>query len=416
MAASDLYGVALDAPVVLEIGSAFIRAGLAGEATPRHIVYPSPLADWFPATKSPAEVDDYCDHAKADGEEILILEPMVSPTNFRNAITHILCGKFGFPSLLFVTGSVSVAFFSIGMSHGLLVDVGHAESRCAITFGGRYVPQTFQGKVNNLCSTFGFPLMLYHLLSFTLHNFISFLNHAPPNPYIAVPCGYENVVKLFQSYTTESQIKTSLSDALIVLHNATIAMGGIPSTNQQLSEMSEKGLEISRESESIEYIFPNSGRRALVDIESLRAAWSEVLDVTYDTSIPHMILCSLLQCPMDLRKVIAKNMLLVGGGGCMIQGFQERIIYELYRGVQNVSKFQKLRNLDLRFHEVPFSPDLIPWIGLSIMGTLRLMDEKWIFREAWIERMKIHNYNDIELNGDDSNRETPGLIYDWLHS
>jgi actin-related protein 10 len=193
--ASDFYGVALDAPVVLEVGSAFIRVGLAGEATPRHIV-PSPLADWFPAAKSPAQVDDYCDEAtatthpeetvdedssgnnakksllfrqytcsqwiaqltpllsdiiygklliKPKSRRILILEPMVAPTNFRNAIAHILFVKFGFPSLLFVPGSSSVSCFSIGANHGLVVDVGHAEARCAIIFGGRYVPQTFHG-------------------------------------------------------------------------------------------------------------------------------------------------------------------------------------------------------------------------------------------------------------------------------
>lgn len=240
---------------------------------------------------------------------------------------------------------------------------------------------------------------------------------SPPNQYIAVPCGYENVVHLFQSYTTEPQIKNSISDASIILYNATIAMGGVPSTNQQqLSDRSENILEASPESDSIEFILPSSGSRALLDKESIQAAWSEILDVTNDTSIPHMILCSLLQCPMDLRKIIAKEMLLVGGGGCMIQGFQERILHELHRGIQNVSKFQKLRILDLRFHEVPFAPDLIPWIGLSIMGTLRLSDEKWIYRDTWVEWAKSRSPNDMDFISEDSNSETPHLIYDWLHS
>ena len=195
---SSLHGGALNASAILEIGSAFIRVGLAGEATPRHIL-PSPLKDWLPAAFPPDEVDTYFFPRDASDEEqgkqgtdasessasskqtisfrqntttqwlerltpilsdiihnkllikpksrrILILEHMVTPTHFRYAITQILFENFGFPSVLFVTGPNGAALFCTGTSYGLLVDVGRAEARCALSFDGRYVPQTFHGR------------------------------------------------------------------------------------------------------------------------------------------------------------------------------------------------------------------------------------------------------------------------------
>jgi hypothetical protein len=218
------------------------------------------------------------------------------------------------------------------------------------------------------------------------------------------------------------ELKNNLSDAFALFQHATNAMGGISLINQQLVEGRENVSEVNLLQnplggrKTVRCTLTSSGKPVLVDTDAIQAAWSEVLDVTYDTSIPYMILCSLLQCPIDLRKIIAKNIVLVGGGGCLIQGFQDRILFELHCGVQSVPKFKKLRALDVRFHKIPFSRDLIPWIGLSIMGTLRLTDEKWVFLQSWVERMKPLSDCYDELNGDNSNRDTSNLMYDWLHA
>lgn len=226
---------------------------------------------------------------------------------------------------------------------------------------------------------------------------------------LAVPCGYENVVQLFQSYTTIPQLKYSFPDALVIV--SIISTKGILASISPRTASGEEGVSPPVVAACA---LPSSGEILQINVNDVQDAWSESLDVNSDTSIPYMILTSLLQCPIDLRKIIAQNLLLVGGGGCFIPGFQERILSELQHGVRTIGKFRRLHALEMKFCKVPFSPDLIPWIGLSIMATLDLADEKWIHRETWLDEIKQNIDNKQKL--DESNHEfSSRLIYDWLH-
>jgi actin-related protein len=197
-----------DNTVVLEVGSAYFRIGWAGEATPRHVipsclgnaviiggsggggnhvnVNVSPGGDDEirrtegstnkPTTtkvgRRPATTDEWIDylrpklchmfmdllllkHAKqssSSGTRILVLESsggfgLVSNQHLQCAMADILLKDLQFSSLLFVAGgSLVSSLYCFPQSNllGLLVDIGHTEARCCISYQGRYLPQTYQ--------------------------------------------------------------------------------------------------------------------------------------------------------------------------------------------------------------------------------------------------------------------------------
>ena len=137
-----------------------------------------------------------------------------------------------------------------------------------------------------------------------------FLSQSP-----AVPCGYENVVKLFQSYTAVPQLKegtiAAFADAHAIFAPATTAAGGIAPNRPCENDTTICKETSHRAAEVVVCTLPSSGEHIQIDVDIIQTAWSESLDVTNDTSIPFMMLSSLLECPIDLRKTIVQNVLLL---------------------------------------------------------------------------------------------------------
>jgi actin-related protein 10 len=92
-------------------------------------------------------------------------------------------------------------------------------------------------------------------------------------------------------------------------------------------------------------------------------------------TIPNLILDTLLKCPIDLKKDMASNVVLIGGN-FMLSGFKHRLVseldYLLNDDAQLYAKEFSFRKL--KFHQPPAHDNYTAWLGASIFGTLEILD------------------------------------------
>ena len=159
---------------VLELGSAILRIGYGGESTPRHIV-PSPInfqserrsvKEWIRYLKpimahifynllllkqpkqSPLLSSPNTPGSTTPTSRILVLGALVSCQSLKCALAHILLHDLSYTSLLFVPGAsfvTSMYCFAQTNLLGLVVDLGHKEARCCVSYQGRCLISTIQG-------------------------------------------------------------------------------------------------------------------------------------------------------------------------------------------------------------------------------------------------------------------------------
>mmetsp|Transcript_54460 Transcript_54460/g.80845 ORF Transcript_54460/g.80845 Transcript_54460/m.80845 type:complete len:167 (+) Transcript_54460:103-603(+) len=161
---------------------------------------------------------------------------------------------------------------------------------------------------------------------------------------------------------------------------------------------------------------PSNGESIPVSKSSVISAWNYVFDPTNNNleSVTYMVLQSLKSCPMDLRKIMASHVLLVGGGA-FLPGFEARLTSEVQYAVTSLSEFKCLKacvlgsttsiNNDGGFQliDLPFDKSLRNWMGASIMGTLELSEERWLHQKVWMEHEK-------ERKGGSE------IVFDWLNT
>jgi len=126
--------------VVLEIGTRSVRAGLAGEPRPRAVL-PSSLEGLFASEAATTELsfiehtgpllqNIFLDHLQCRPKScrVLVLEPLLAPRSFRAALLHCLHVQLGVVEVAIIPSPLT-ALHATGQHTGVIVDVGHRESR-----------------------------------------------------------------------------------------------------------------------------------------------------------------------------------------------------------------------------------------------------------------------------------------------
>ena len=68
------------------------------------------------------------------------------------------------------------------------------------------------------------------------------------------------------------------------------------------------------------------------------------------------------QCPIDMRKLMAEN-IVVMGGTAMLQGFQHRLLTELKMLLEKPCYKEDLSLTTFKIHQPPSQPNFTAWLG-----------------------------------------------------
>jgi hypothetical protein len=184
---------------------------------------------------------------------------------------------------------------------------------------------------------------------------------------------------------------------------------------------------------------PSTGEIIGIPLEVVRATWDQVMDASSDDepSISTMVLACLKACPMDLKRPASHRIVMVGGVVQMLAQnpnpslLSKRLQAECLHASQTNARYRMLQPCckEMQFPNLLFAPDVMGWMGGSIMGTMALSEEpSWIFRQAWMERLErekerqvcvVEQFDDFGLSsaspGKDKRKIHPStvLLPDW---
>ncbi|XP_065833341.1 actin-related protein 10-like [Oscarella lobularis] len=380
--------------VVLEIGSAYTRCGFAGESCPRHIVATkvrrymtdkivSVFSDEF--LKNPTDLYDVlidfiefiyfkCLLVNPKDRRVVIVEPLVWPDIVRQTLARVLFEHYYVPSLLFYP-SPFAALLPLGVSTALVVDCGYAETSVLPVYEGYGIIKGWDA---------------IRLAGKTLHGEIEhFLRE-----HATVTDGQD-----------EKRYGGVSEDVLEDIKARTCFLGDtlISSQYQALSDV--LGDSESRAEEKPKRLvppnvdYPLDGISTLVIPGILRDQAPEVLFKPNDDgegeSIVTTILDSIRKCPMDTRRALSNNIVVVGGTA-MLPGFLARLQLELSDVAKNEKYSKLLPGADFLFHELSVPANVACWVGGAILASLDSLPENSLSRARFLETNRLPDWTSCD--------------------
>lgn len=369
--------------VVLDIGAAYTKCGFAGETGPRSIIPSEVIRTQTGKNLKPVRICDcsifneeelydvlvdfihviYFRHLLVNPKDrrVLIVESILCPTSFRNVLALVLFKHYEVMSVLFAPTHL-MSLFTLGIQTALVLDCGYKESFVLPIFNG--VP--LLGAWESL------PLAAKMLHS-------SLEQQILENCMVTIDKS-ENV-KL--SSFVDSIKETVLEDIKVRMCFATKLERGkqIQNAIQQNGSLDKEKLP----SCLADVNYPMDGNKVLHISGRIRESLAEELFQINDDgqSLPAMLLDSILKCPIDTRKALAANIVVIGGTA-MLPGFKYRLLAEL-RDLSHKPHYANLLALDkFKIHIPPCKENYTAWLGGAIFGALEILPSRSLSKEQYL--------------------------------
>jgi len=264
---------------------------------------------------------------KIRNRRVIIIEKLVSVRSMKEAIATVLLGSLQVGALMFIPDCACPLYTQLPTKSctGIVVDFGHHEVRAVAVYNSNPLIDTFQ---STACGVLN---MSQELIANSLHD------------------------------NDECIEGLSLGDTIGILNYA------LKYTGMTENEMNEDFVD---KDQFLSCVVPSSGKMIRVSLSValslLKSSAQQVADV-----IKKLV----KKCPIDLRKSMANNILIVGG--CSFNtDFQKEVQFCLAQPSTKSS-------LSFHFANSSFPRDIITWIGASIYGSLDVGDSGWTTQERW---------------------------------
>uniref|UniRef100_U3F9F7 Actin-related protein 10 n=2 Tax=Micrurus TaxID=8634 RepID=U3F9F7_MICFL len=372
--------------VVIDLGAAFTKCGFAGETGPRCVI-PSEVKK--PGVSKPIRVVQYNINTEElysylkefihmlyfrhllvnpRDRRVVIVESVLCPSHFRETLTKVLFKYFEVPSVLFAPSHL-MALLTLGINSAMVLDCGYTESLVLPIYEG--IP---------VLSCWG-----------------------------ALPLGGKAIHKELEYQLLEqSTVDTGATKG----QSLTSVMGSIPEDIVEdikvrtcfVSDL-QRGLKIQaakfdmddsseRPTPPPDVDYPLDGEKILHINGSIRDSVVEVLFVqdNEEKSVATLILDSLMECPIDTRKQLAENLIIIGGTA-MLPGFLHRLMAEIRYLVEKPKYKEILASKTFRVHTPPTKPNCVAWLGGAIFGALQdILGSRSVSKEYYNQTGRIPDW------------------------
>ncbi|XP_064420817.1 actin-related protein 10 [Latimeria chalumnae] len=393
--------------VIIDLGAAFTKCGFAGEASPRCII-PSEIRR--PGLTQPVKIVQYNINTEElysllkefihmlyfrhllvnpRDRRVVIIESILCPSHFRETVTRVLFKYFEVPSVLFAPSHL-MSLLTLGINSAMVLDCGYTETLVLPIYEG-------------------IPIL---------------------NCWGALPLGGKTIHKELESQLLEQcSVDTETSTG----QNLPSIMSSIPEETIEdikvrtcfVSDL-QRGLQIQAAKFNIDGTaerptpppdidYPLDGEKILHIKGSIRDAVIEILfeQDNEEKSVATLILDALIQCPVDTRKQLAENLIVIGGTA-MLPGFLHRLMAEI-RFLAAKPKYKEvLATKTFKIHTPPAKPNCVAWLGGAIFGALQdILGSRSISKDYYSQTGRIPDWcclNNPPLEMFDTSKAPPPLM------
>uniref|UniRef100_H3BHZ2 Actin related protein 10 n=1 Tax=Latimeria chalumnae TaxID=7897 RepID=H3BHZ2_LATCH len=320
---------------------------------------------------------------------VVIIESILCPSHFRETVTRVLFKYFEVPSVLFAPSHL-MSLLTLGINSAMVLDCGYTETLVLPIYEG-------------------IPIL---------------------NCWGALPLGGKTIHKELESQLLEQcSVDTETSTG----QNLPSIMSSIPEETIEdikvrtcfVSDL-QRGLQIQAAKFNIDGTaerptpppdidYPLDGEKILHIKGSIRDAVIEILfeQDNEEKSVATLILDALIQCPVDTRKQLAENLIVIGGTA-MLPGFLHRLMAEI-RFLAAKPKYKEvLATKTFKIHTPPAKPNCVAWLGGAIFGALQdILGSRSISKDYYSQTGRIPDWcclNNPPLEMFDTSKAPPPLM------
>lgn len=373
--------------VVFDIGSVYTKCGFAGESGPRFIL-PTALTEktgqkkWLRMMRSAKEkkaffIDFFYNLyyrnllVNPKDRRVVIIENILSTVEVRDLIADVLYNHFEVPSTLFAPAHL-VALFTLGLSSALVLDCGYREAVVLPVLEGYTLINSWQA------GPLGSQAVYRNLEVLLLNDSIIIdENH--------------NSVPLSEFSDIGSLVTEDVLEDLMVrtcfISPHTRAKHWKEWICRSCSESPVEAPQVAEDN----FVYPiggPKGSKCLQVPSQLRELGVECLfqGDNDNITLATLILRSIQTCPIDSRRSLAENIILIGGT-VNIPGFSARLLEEIDLCLAT-SEFSNLAALKgkFRIHNPPAEPNYVAWLGGAIFGALECLPGRSVERAVYLEK------------------------------
>ncbi|GAV00756.1 hypothetical protein RvY_11558 [Ramazzottius varieornatus] len=403
-------------PVILEMGSKFIKVGFAGDPSPLAII---PSVGKLPGGKlvslmnesiTPAErlemftmflSDVYFKvlQTNAKDRKIFVLLNLFDTHSLQKTLMSVLITALEVPAVCFVSPHMTI-FPSIGPLHtGLIVDIGSVTRLIPVSHNSSIVGawdllpgMGFAGLVKHFKDILpnGSQVTSAKLQAGDDHsdNFEDSLNSSLRSEATPESSRSEDLIQ-----------ELNVSDVCLELINRWLACTTFSRSKRLLA--GEKYGPDFPPFPDIPLRFNTVDGTKSYELCLTGRQLEETMEVFFQPNIdgetlPSAILKVILKCPIDLRRAMMENIIVVGGMAA-VKNFIPRINSELYAMVKEAEFAEKFQNPTFRFvstGKVP--PNIVAWRGCSILVHADYFPDNASFsRDDYLLRASPHNVSNL---------------------
>ncbi|XP_038635897.1 actin-related protein 10 isoform X2 [Scyliorhinus canicula] len=372
--------------VVIDLGAAYTKCGFAGETGPRCII-PSEIkklgvAQAVKVVQFNINTEElygylkefihmlYFRHLLVNPRDrrVVIIESILCPSHFRETLTRVFFKHFEVPSVLFAPSHL-MSLLTLGINSAVVLDCGYTEALALPIYEG-------------------IPIL---------------------NAWEALPLGGKSIhmelqSRLLEECSVDTGIKTGEGLASVMSSLPEETLEDIKVRTCFVSDL-QRGLKIQaakfnidgkseRPQQPPDVAYPLDGERILHVNGSIRDSVIEILfeQDNEEKSIGTLILDSLLQCPIDTRKQLAENLVIIGGTA-MLPGFLHRIMAEIRYLVEKPKYKEVLAAKTFKVHTPPAKPNTVAWLGGAIFGALQdILGSRSVSKEYYSQTGRIPDW------------------------
>ncbi|ROL50528.1 Actin-related protein 10 [Anabarilius grahami] len=140
--------------------------------------------------------------------------------------------------------------------------------------------------------------------------------------------------------------------------------------------------------------YPLDGQKILHVKGFIRDSVAEMLfeQDNEEKSIATLLLDTLVKCPIDTRKVLSENLVIIGGTA-MLPGFLHRLLAEIRSLVEKPKYRDALATKSFRIHSPPAKPNCTAWLGGAIFGALQdILGSRSVSRDYYNQTGRIPDW------------------------